>query len=240
VNDSIEANPARYARRAGWLYLFIIVAALFAELFVRGRLIEFGDAAATAHNILVHETLYRFGFVAGVAVVLCNLPFGLIVYRLLAPVDRDRAALMALFFFFAIAIEAINLMHHFAPLLLLEDRSYLGVFAPAQLQALAYVSFRYFATGYNLSLAFFGCYCLLAGNLIFRSSFLPRVVGLLITIAGLCYLINSSANFIAPKLAAHLPYLLAPCLFAETSLCLWLIVYGVDERKWDAMVDRSA
>lgn len=142
--------------------------------------------------------------------------------------------LMAFFILVATAIESVNLLNHFAPLILLGGRSYLNVFTTEQLQALAYVSLRLQSAGYNISLAVFGFYCLVTGYLIFRSTFLPRILGVLMATDGLCYLTNSFANFLAPGFAAGLfPYILVPCFVAELSLCLWLLVVGVNVPKWE-------
>jgi hypothetical protein len=229
----VEASPQIYARIAGLLYLIIIAGGLFAEVWVRERLVVSGDAAATARNILAHELLYRLGFAAGIVVCLCNIPLVLIFYDFFKLVNRSLALLAAFFILVATAIESVNLLNHFAPLILLGGRHYLNVFTAEQLQALAYVSLRLQSVGYNISLAFFGFYCLVTGYLIFRSTFLPRILGVLLAIAGLCYLTNSFANFLSPAFAAHLfPYILAPCFVAELSLCLWLLVIGVNVPKW--------
>ncbi len=165
---AVGTSPQIYARAAGLLYLIIIVGAMFAEVFVRERLVVSGDAAATARNILAHELLYRFGLAAGVIACICNIPLALIFYEFFKLVNRSLALLMVFFILVLTAIESVNLLNHFAPLILLGGRSYLKVFPAEQLQALAYVSLRLQSAGYNISLAVFGCFCLVIGWLIFR------------------------------------------------------------------------
>ena len=92
-----EASPRLKARIAGLLYLIIIVGGIFAEIFVRGRLVVHGDAAATAHNIVTHELLYRLGFAAEIFYCACNVPLILIFYDLFKVVNRS-AALLVVFF----------------------------------------------------------------------------------------------------------------------------------------------
>jgi hypothetical protein len=233
TDRAVETSPQIHARTAGVLYLIIIAGGIFAEIFVRERLVVSGDAAATARNILAHELLYRFGFAAGIVVCVCNMPLVLIFYDFFKLVNRSLSLLMVFFILVSTAIESVNLLNHFAPLILLGGRPYLNVFTAEQLQALAYVSLRFQSAGYNISLAVFGFFCLVTGHLIFRSTFLPRILGVLLAIAGLCYLTNSFANFLLPALAARLfPYILVPCFVAELSLCLWLLVIGVNVPKW--------
>jgi hypothetical protein len=192
-----------------------------------------GDAAATARNIMAHEFLYRSGFATGIIVCTCNLPLLLIFYHFFKPVNRRLSTLMVFFILVSTAIESINLLNHYAPLILLGGRPYLSVFSAEQLQALAYTALRLQSAGYNMSLAVFGFSCLVTGYLIFQSTFLPRILGVLLAIAGLCYLTNSFANFLLPAFAAHLfPYILVPCFIGELSLCLWLLVMGVNVPKW--------
>lgn len=224
-------QPSHAARVAGALYLLIIAGGLFAEAYVRGQLIVFGDPAATAHNILEHELLYRLGFAANLTYLACALPLALIFYGFFERVNRPVAMLALAFNLVAIGVEAVNLLNHLAPLRILGARG-LEEFAAAE--QLAYLHLRLFGSGFGISLAFFGFVCLLNGFLIFRSGFLPRFLGVLLAIAGACYLLNSYALFIAPPLASLLfPYILVPCLLAELSLALWLVSKGVDIRIWD-------
>ena len=94
------------------------------------------------------------------------------------------------------------------------------------------MSLRLFENGFAICLVFFGFYCLSFGYLIFRSTFFPRIIGVLLVIQGLLYLTNSFANFLAPGIAAHVfPYLAASAV-AEISLCLWLLLMGVNAQRW--------
>ena len=97
INHAVETSPHIKARIAGALYLIVIVAGIFAEIFVRGRLLVAGDAAATAHNIMAHELLYRLGFAAELIALVCNIPLAVIFYDLFKVVNR-RLALLVVFF----------------------------------------------------------------------------------------------------------------------------------------------
>ncbi|HEV2493530.1 MAG TPA: DUF4386 domain-containing protein [Terriglobia bacterium] len=220
------------ARIAGLLYLFVIVAGVFAEIFVRQRLVVAGDAAATAHNILAHEMLYRLGFAAELLACACNMPLAFIFYDLFKVVNRSFAWLVVLFTLLGTAVEAAALLADYAPLVLLGGSRSLAAIGAAQLQGLAYASLQVFEKGFAVALVFFGFYCLALGYLIVRSIFFPRIIGVLLGIEGLCYLTNSFANFLAPVFAAHFfPYLAASAV-AEISLMLWLLVVGVNAQRW--------
>jgi hypothetical protein len=236
-----ETSPSLKARIGGGLYLIITVAAPFGELFVRGRLVVKGDAGATATNILAHESLYRLGGVADLIAFACDVAVALILYELLRPASRSVSLLAAFFRLMHAAIVAVATLTYFAPLVLLGGGPHLSVFNVEQLQALALVSLRLHGQGYNIGLLFFGFHCVLIGYLIFRSTFLPRILGVLMAIAGLCYLTNSFAVLLSPAFAGHLfPWILLPALPAELGLTLWLLVKGVNVLQWKEQASAAA
>ena len=118
---------------------------------------------------------------------------------------------------------------------------FIGVFTTEQLQALAYMPLDSQAIGYDIQQVIYAGYLLAAAYLVFRSTFLPRTVGVLLAIGGLCYLTNSFATFVAPGFAAHLfPYIQVPSGVAELSLCLWLLVVGVNVSRWEAQASKAS
>jgi Domain of unknown function (DUF4386) len=233
TDRAIETSPRLYARIGGLLYLIIIVIGLFGEAFVRDRLIVSGDAAATAANIIAHESLWRFHIAAELFLLICAVDLLLIFLVLLRPVSRDLALLAVFFNLVAICIEAATTMYLLEALFPLGNAAYLKAFVPEQLYALASLSLKSHGHGFGLSLIFFGCFCLIIGYLIFRSGYLPRTIGVLMQIAGVCYLTNSFALVLSPALADRLfPAILIPAFIGEASLCLWLLVKGVNVEKW--------
>jgi Domain of unknown function (DUF4386) len=231
-----EVSSRLEARIAGGLYLIIIVGGLFAIGYVPAALVVPGDAAATAHNIQAHELLYRLGLVVHMIILPINIPLTLILYDLFKVVNRRLSLLMVFFVLVGTAIEGANLLNQFAPLMLLGGGRYLSVFNTEQLQALAYMPLDPQAISYNIQQVFYAGYLLSAGYLVFRSTFLPRTVGVLLAIGGLCYLVYSFASFLSPEFAAHLvPYIQVPSGLAELSLCLWLLVIGVNVQRWNEL-----
>jgi len=225
------------ARVAGAFYLATVVAGAFAE-FSRDGLVASGNPAATARNILAAEQLYRWAFVADLVAGICYVVVTLLLYELLKPVNRAIALLAAFFSLIGIAVGAASGVAQSANLILLGNASYVGAFTPAQLQTLAYVSGKLHAESSLIALVFFGVYCALVGYLVVKSTFLPKVVGILMEVAGACYLINSFAAFLAPPLANVLsPWIVLPSLIGELTLTLWLLVAGVDVAKWQLRVE---
>jgi hypothetical protein len=229
------SSPRLAARIAGLSYLVTVVAGIFAELVVRGNAIVSGDAGATARNILASEGVYRLGFVADLLGGAAYLVVTVLLYELLKPVSKTLSLLAAFFSIAGIAIGGAAAVSHLVPLLLLNGASYLRAFDTQQLQALAYVALRLHAQGYLAATVFFGFYEVLLGYLVFRSTFLPRTLGVLVGIAGLAFLVNSCTLFLVPPIGNALNgFMLALDGIGEISLMLWLLVVGVDSRKWEA------
>ena len=236
-----ETSPQTYARIGGVLYSIIIVAGGFAEGILRSRLIVPGDAAATAKNIMGSEWMWRIAFAGDLAIYACAVPLVLIIYVLLSPVNRHLALLAVFFNLVNIAIDGVNALSHFAPLIILGGADYLKVFDPDQLQALALLFVNLHAYGFGIRLTIFSFVLLIEGYLIFNSGYFPKTIGVLVTIAGICYLTNSLALFIAPAVHAKIfPTILVPSFIGELSLCLWLLVMGVNVPKWEERANRSA
>jgi len=226
-------SPHARARIAGFLYLIIIVGGVFAQIFVRDRLVVSGDPAATARNITSHELLYRLGFAVEVFYLLCGIPLKFFLWDLFKVVNRNLALVMVLFAAVGAAIQGVILLAHYAPLILLGKGAYLSAFTTVQLQAGAYFSLQIFNYGYMIALAFFGGFCLIIGYLVFRSTFFPRVVGPLLAIEGTAYLINSFAHFVAPAVGDRVfPFLFISGI-AEVSFCLCLLIVGVNVQRWN-------
>lgn len=233
-----EFSPQVYARIAGLLYLVVIIGGFFAEMFVRQKLMVPNNPAATANNILTHEQLFRWGFVAELIVLLCNMPIAVIFYELFKVVNRRVTLLVVFCTLVGSAIEGAALLYHFEPLILLKRGHDLGV-STGLLQAQAYMALRMQSTGFAVALTFFGIYCLAIGYLIFRSRLLPRILGVLLAIEGVCYLANSFADFLAPGIAGRVFAVLMVFGLAEVFLCLWLLVKGVDVAKWRELASIS-
>ena len=233
MSTSFDQSPQRWARVCGLLYLAIIVLGLFGEVVVRGTLVVPGDAGATLARIAASPGLWRAGLVGDLLMQVLDLPVLLLLYLLLRPVNRNLALLATLVNLIQTAVLATNKLTLLVPLLLLEPGVHLQAFTAAQLQAMAFVAIQAHGYGFGIGLIFFGFACLLRGWLLFGSGYFPKALGVLMVLAGLCYLTNSLALLLAPQLASVLfPAILIPAFVAELSLSLWLMVRGVSPGPW--------
>jgi hypothetical protein len=225
-----EDSPQLYIRTAGILYLIIIIAGIFGQLLVRNKLLVYGDATTTANNIMHSELLWRVGIAGDLIMHILDLPVMILLYYLLRPVNKKLALLNLSFNLIQTAVLAVNKLNLLAALFFLGDSDYLKSFRPDQLNTLSYLSIKLHDFGFAIGLIFFAFVCLIEGYLIFKSGYLPKTLGILMAIAGLCYVINSFALIIAPQFSNIA--LLLPCFIAELSLTLWFIFKGVNLTVW--------
>ena len=235
-----ETSPQVYARIGGLLYLIIIVIGFCGEFFVRDKLVVSGDVTATANNIMASESLWRVQIAGDLILLVCAVALTLILYVLLRPVNKNLALLAVLFNIVEFPIEAVSKLCLFAALFLSGNADYLKAFEPHQLHALVNVSLKLHDYGFGIDLVFFGCACLVYGYLLFRSGYFPRTLGVLMAIAGLSYLTNSFTLILAPAYATKILPVLGLALIGELSLCLWLIMKGVDLPNWEKSTVASA
>lgn len=231
---TIETSPQVFARIGGWLYLFIILAGIFAELFVKDKLIVSGDATATANSIMGSELLFRSSVSVELVWLVCAVALTLILYVLLRPVSNNLALLSAFFNLVSIAVEAVTTLSYFAVLIVNGGAGYLKAFDPNQLHALSYLALKLYDYGFGITLVFFACCLFINGSLIYRSDYFPKTIGVLLMIGSLSYLTNSFVLFLAPAIAATIFPILLLAFIGEASFCVWLIVKGVDLARWEA------
>jgi Domain of unknown function (DUF4386) len=224
-----EASVRLKARMAGAFQLLEAITATFGQVIVLGRLVVSGNAAATAANILGHERLFWWGFASSLIGVACHIVWALLMYVLLKPVNRSLSLLAAFFILVGCAIQALTSLLYLAPLVILQSGSSLSAFTAEQLRALALMFLTLNAYAFNIDLVFFGLWCILTGYLIFKSTFLPRILGVLLAISGLAFV-----TYLYPPLAYYLflPYIAAASALGEIPLELWLIVMGVNVERW--------
>lgn len=217
------------ARIAGFCYFVVIATGLFSEVFVRQALRVPNDSLATAQNIQANEMLFRLGFVADLFNFVIGIPTILIIYHFFKKSNKIILQIALALVIIQTAIIAVNLLNQITPLLLLGNDTYLNTFQPNQLATLSLLSLNIQAQGYGIGLVFFGFYCILIGYVIFKTNAIPKIIGVLYSIAGLCYLINSFTMFLSKGFANPLfVYFAIPILLGELSLCLWLLVKGID------------
>jgi len=229
-----EFSPKKYGRIGGIFYLIIIIAGMCTELFIRGNMIVSQDATATFNNISSSPVLWRLGIAADIVMHICDIPLLMIFYVLLKPVSRNLALTALLFILTQTAMMVATKLNLFTPLFLSTGADYLKAFNPQQLHALSYIAIRADEHGFGIGLIFFGCGIIILGYLIFKSGYIPAIFGVLLQIAGTCYLIDSFALILDPTLANKLfPFILFPSFIGELSLCLWMLIRGMNMTRWN-------
>ena len=226
-------NVQKYARIAGILFLVSLAAGGFGEAYVPSRIIVSGDAAATAANIRTFEYLFRLGFAGFLVESLCDTALVLILYVLLKPVSKELSLLAAFFGLIGTALFAAAELFYFAPLIL-GGAALLKSFSPDQVNTLTLLSIRFYGYGAAIFTAYYGLSWIIRGYLIFKSGYLPRFLGVLMAIGGAGFVARNFALILAPAYASAA--LLLVMFPGGLLLTAWLLIRGVDVKKWEAKV----
>jgi hypothetical protein len=227
-----QISPQTVARTAGLLYLLLLPLGIFG-MAVSANLVVAGDAAATARTILTSESLFRLSIVSALAVQVVNVLVVLLLYKLLESVNRSMAALMVIFLLLGAPIAMLNELNQFAVLFLLS-----GAHSAADpSQALVPLFLNLHALGIQIAGIYWGLWLFPMGYLVFKSGFLPRILGVLLIIGCLGYLVDSFAAFLAPGLHVQVAQF---TFLGEVLLPLWLLVKGVNVERWGRLVLATA
>lgn len=222
------ASPRTIGRMAGVCQLSEGVTATFGQVIILGRMVVAGNPAATAANLLGHERLIWTGFASTVLAAVFHIAWALLMFELLKPVRRRLAQFALLVMLMGSVMLAVTALLYIAPLLVLQGGGSLSAFTTGQLQSLAAIFLKLNAYAFDIQTIYFGLWCVLTGFLIFKSTFLPRVLGILLMISGLGWLL-----YLSPTFAVSIfPIIAALSALGEIPLELWLIVKSVNEQRW--------
>jgi hypothetical protein len=214
------------ARVAGAVYLSLVLTAPFSLLYVPGKLIVRGNAAATANNILTHEMLFRLCIVADLFSSVIFICLGLALYRLLSSVNKMWAGAMVALVLVSATIGFMNVLNNIAALTLFRGADFLAVFEKPQRDALAYLFIRLHNQGEFMNEVFWGLWLFPFGLLVFRSGFLPRFLGLWLMLGCFAYLVLSLIALLFPPYYDAAFRMAQPVLFGELAILLWLLIKG--------------
>lgn len=227
MSGSTEAAPKTVARIAGFFYLLVIVMSPLA-MYVRTSLITGSDAAFSG-DLIKYETFYRFGAVCDILSSACYVVVTALFYILFKPVSRIGALIATLFSAIAIATGMVGGLFNIIPLTILHGAANLDSFSASQLNQFALLSVKFGGQAVNIAIVFFGFYCLCIGWLIFKSTFLPRILGAGMALAGLGWL-----TFIYQPLAsAIMPFNMISGGLGEGALTVWLLAVGLNQQRWN-------
>ena len=217
-----KTNPNRTARLAGILYLLVGTLGVFGMLYVPSQLITPEDTTTTVSNIAASEGLFRLGIVSTLLTQVVNVILVLVLYRLLKPVNKTHAALMVVFILLGAPIAMLNELNQVAVLLLLPD-------APGALdQVPLFLELR--EHGIATASIFWGLWLLPMGYLVYKSGFLPKLIGVLLIIGGFGYLVDFVTFFLFPNLGVTVSQF---TFVGELLLPLWLLIRGVNIEGWE-------
>lgn len=220
------------ARFTGIGYLIIFVAGIFAQFVVRQSLIVAGDAAATADKIMESEALFRMGIASDLIMISVDIALALLFYVLLKPVSQPLALLAAFFRLAQAFVLGMNLLTLFIGLELVSGADYLAAYDAEQLQGLGLVFLEAHGIGYSLALMFFALSLLVLGYLVYRSGYLPKILGVLLIIAAAGYLTDGFAKVLLTNYedykATFDMLVFTPAFIGELAFALWLLIKGVN------------
>ena len=241
MTQPIRAKSPRFqARIAGVFYLLNILTIFVAIFFLRGLVVS-RDPAATASNLLAHESSFRLGFTLELISTMCSIVVAALFYELFRPVSRSLSLLAAFFRLIACAVAVLGYLFQLAPLQALGSAHYLSTLTMEQLEALGLLLYTFSAQASHIVIVFFGFHFVVLGYLIFASSYLPRTLGILAAFAGLGALAFGGLTFLAPTPGGYpFPYFAVLGLLTEVSLSLWLIIAGVNAERWKEQVNAAS
>ena len=215
------------ARLAGAIYLLLGVTGFYNLMIVPSKVLVSGDAAATARNIALFEMTYRVGLLSGLVSVIAFAVMALVLYDLFKGVSKSWARLLVTFVLIQVVLGVAALTFQAAPLVLLSGADYLSAFAKPQLDALAMAFLRLYSTGIHFEMAFWGLWLLPLGVLAFKSGWFPKVLGVLLWVAGVAYLVVSVTWILFPARAPAVNGVMMPFYsIGEGAMILWLAIMG--------------
>jgi hypothetical protein len=234
VSPLLSLQSARnYARLAGILGIFSFLGGGLGEAYVPSVIIVSGDAAATTRNLVSSELLYRVGFAGYLIEAIADVGLTWSFYVLLQPVQRPLALLSVFFRLIATGGFAMSQALRFSALPIALGGGDLETFSAAQRESLALLSINAGGIGLELFSMFYGLGAIILGYLIYRSNYLPWILGALLAFSGIAFVGKAFATVLAPAYSS--PLLLAPVGIAWLALTVWLLVKGIDGQKWQQM-----
>ncbi len=237
TNRTAETSPQIYARVAGGLWLILAIFGGFAFVSVSSLLVP-GEAGATVSNIMASESLFRIAILSDLFGQTVFIVLVLVLYKLLKIVNNFAALLMVMFVIVSVSIQSLSALNQIAVLFLLSGADYLTAFPADQLHALVLLFLNLRGAGFEIiAQIFFGLWLLPLGYLVYKSGFLPRILAVLLIIAGFGYLISVVTFFLFPNFDTDISQF---TFIGEVTMLLWLLIKGVNVEKWEKRALESA
>ncbi len=233
---STQTSPQRNARLAGILYLALVPLSFFGMIIASGIVVP-GDAAMTASHILASEMQFRLSIVSTLLVQVVNIFVVIALYRLLKPVNQSMAVMMVLFILLGAPIAMLNELNQFAVLFIVHNTTSLVGFTASQLQSLLPLLLNLHQQGISIAQIFWGLWLFPMGYLVYKSGFLPKILGILLVIGCVGYLAQSFAAFLFPSFNVNIAMF---TFWGEVLFPLWLVIKGVNVDSWEKLIAEPA
>ena len=241
MSNRIETSPRQVARLAGISYLALFVLAIFANFFVREGLVDSSDAATTFANIAESEFLFRTGLVSFMIIFILDVAIAWALYVLFKEVNRELSLLSAWFRLVYTVFLGVALIFFFVILQLASGAEFLSAFDPSQIEASALLLANAFNYTWLIGLAAFGIHLILIGYLMVRSGVAPKLLGIVLTVAGSAYVIDTVANALMSNYSEYEGLFLAivalPSVVGELAFAFWLLMRAGKEQQSSATGD---
>lgn len=218
------------ARIAGILFLMMVVFGLAAEIFFRQKIFSASDMAITANHILSNVFIYRAGIVSDILMTISYMLTALVLYKLLASVSKSIASTMIIFAVSGSLLLLFNILIETAPLYILTNNDFLSAFSISQQQAMAMFFYNLYQHGYMIGQIFFSLWVLPLGILIYKSGFIPKILGILFIVETIFGLMAVLVHFLMPNVTLE-SILMLPMMVAEFSFMFYLLIRGINEPK---------
>lgn len=221
------------ARLAGLLYLIVVITGTFSLGYAPSKLIVWGDAVKTFEQISASENLFRMSIISSVICYLAFLLLPFVLYKLLNPINEIAAKLMVVLSVVSVPISLLNLQSKYAVLTLLHGENYLNVFSQQQIQTQIMLLLEKYDSGILIASLFWGLWLFPFGYLVYKSGFLPRILGVLLMLGCGGYLISFVGNTMMQNYGGTFfaGYVRIPASLGEIGICLWLLIRGINEKK---------
>jgi len=226
-------TTTKTARLAGFFYLIVIATGFFSLMYVPSKLIIWENPALTFQNISSSVQLFRLSIAGSIICYIAFTLLPLMLYQLLKDVNGNYAKLMVILALISIPISFINLQNKFSVLTIIEGTDYLKVFDVKQLQSQIMFLLSNYNKGLLIAQVFWGLWLFPFGYLVYKSGFLPKVLGIFLMLGCFGYLINVFGRTAVPHFSDYLisAYITLPATIGEIGICFWLLLVGIRHKK---------
>ncbi len=234
-------NRNKTARLAGLLYLILVISGIINLMYIPSKLIVWENAAETLKNIINSEMLFRWGIVSGIITFLTFLLLPLVLYKLLNEVNKSYARLMVIFVMVSVPISFTNMLNEFSVLTLISKADNLKALDLSELQNQVMFYLHSYRNGIKLSQIFWGLWLFPFGFLVFKSGFLPKILGILLMAGCFGYLVTFFGEFLDPNFHKTTISTIVglPASIGEIGICLWLLIMGTKTLNFRKKADNT-